>query len=58
MAIGSPGVVTAFDTEHLTEIETVATDAGAHTLGWDPATQRLYVFAPARGEALVFEEAA
>ena len=58
VAIGDPGVVTVIDTERLVEIETIATDAGAHTLGWDPATRRLYVFSPARGGALVFEETA
>ena len=56
VAIGDPGIVTVFDTERLIEVETIATDPGAHTLGWDAATRRLYVFAPARGGALVFEE--
>lgn len=57
VAIGSPGVVTAFDIETLTERETIATDPGAHTIGWDPATAQLYAFAPQRGGALVFKEA-
>ena len=56
IAIGTPGVVTVVDTERLAEVETVATEEGAHTLGWDPATRRLYVFAPASGRALVFED--
>jgi DNA-binding beta-propeller fold protein YncE len=54
VAVGSPGTVTVFDTENLTEIETVATQTGAHTIGWDPATAQLYAFAPERGGALVF----
>lgn len=57
VAIGTPGVVTVIDTERLVEVETIATEEGAHTLGWDPATRRLYVFAPASGGALVFEDA-
>ena len=57
VAIGAPGVVTIVDTERLAEVETIATEEGAHTLGWDPATRRLYVFAPASGRALVFEDA-
>jgi len=56
VAIGTPGIVTVIDTERLAEAETVDTEAGAHTLGWDAATRRLYVFAPASGTALVYEE--
>lgn len=58
VAIGSPGIVTVFDTASLREVETVETELGAHTLGLDPATAQLYVFAPQRGGALVFSEAA
>jgi len=58
VAIGTPGVVTVIDTDRLVETETIETAPGAHTLGWDPRTRRLYVFAPDRGGALVFEEAA
>lgn len=58
VAIGSPGVVTVFDMRSLTEVETIETELGAHTIGWDPATAQLYVFAPQRGGALVFSEAA
>ena len=56
VAIGTPGVVTVIDTARLVETQTVDTEAGAHTLGWDAATRRLYAFAPASGAALVFEE--
>ena len=58
VAVGSPGVVTVFDTETLAELETIDTEPGAHTIGWDPATAQLYVLAPQRGGALVFKEAA
>ena len=58
VAIGSPGVVSVFDTQSLTEVETVETEPGAHTLGWDPVAAQLYVFAPRRGGALVFRETA
>jgi DNA-binding beta-propeller fold protein YncE len=50
--------VTVFDMQSLTEVETIETELGAHTIGWDPATARLYVFAPQRGGALVFSDAA
>jgi len=56
VAIGSPGVVTVFDTGRLEETETVETEDGAHTIGWDPPTAQLYAFAPQRGGALVFKE--
>ena len=56
VAVGSPGIVTVFDTERLEEVETVETEDGAHTIGWDPATAQLYAFAPQRGGALVFME--
>ena len=58
VAIGDPGAITAFDTERLEERETITTERGAHTIGWDPATAQLYAFAPQRGGALVFKEVA
>lgn len=56
IAVGSPGIVTVFDTERLEEAQTIETEEGAHTIGWDPATAQLYAFAPQRGGALVFRE--
>jgi DNA-binding beta-propeller fold protein YncE len=56
VAIGEPGVVCSFDSDRLEPLETVATEQGAHTLGWDPDGCCLYVFCPERGGALVFEE--
>jgi hypothetical protein len=56
VAIGDPGVVCSFDTDRLEPLETVETEPGAHTLGWDPDDRCLYVFCPASGGALVFEE--
>jgi DNA-binding beta-propeller fold protein YncE len=58
VAIGSPGVVTVIDTRTLEELETIETELGAHTIGWDLATGQLYAFAPQRGGALVFRESA
>jgi hypothetical protein len=56
VAIGEPGVVCSFDSERLEPLETVATEQGAHTIGWDPDGRCLYVFCPASGGAMVFEE--
>ena len=58
VAIGEPGVVCSFDSAHLEPLETVATEQGAHTLGWDPDGRCLYVFCPGIGGPLVFEERA
>ena len=58
IAIGDPGSVCSFDSERLERIETVETEQGAHTIGWDPATRSLYVFCPQSGGAAVFEERA
>ena len=56
VAIGDPGVVTSFDVTKLVELETVATEAGAHTIGWDPRTAKLYAFAPGRGGAIALQD--
>jgi DNA-binding beta-propeller fold protein YncE len=58
VAIGDPGVVCSFDSDRLEQLETVATERGAHTIGWDRDGRCLYVFCPERGGALVFEERA
>jgi DNA-binding beta-propeller fold protein YncE len=58
VAIGEPGVVCSFDSDRIEPLETVATEQGAHTLGWDPDGRCLYVFCPERGGALVLEERA
>jgi len=56
VAIGDPGVVCCFDSEQLEPLETVETEPGAHTSGWDPVDPCLYVFCPASGGAALYEE--
>jgi DNA-binding beta-propeller fold protein YncE len=56
VAIGEPGVVCSLDSERLKQLETVETEQGAHTTGWDPVGRALYVFCPASGGAAVYEE--
>jgi hypothetical protein len=56
VTIGEPGVVCSFDSERLEPLETVETEPGAHTSGWDPVGRCLYVFCPASGGAAVYEE--
>jgi len=56
VAIGDPGLVCSFDSEHLEPLESIATEPGAHTCGWDPEGRTLYVFCPGSGGAALFEE--
>ena len=56
VAIGEPGVVCSFDTQRLEHLETVTTEIGAHTTGWDPDGRRLYVFCPGSSGVAVYEE--
>jgi len=56
VAVGDPGVVCSFDSERLVLLETVETERGAHTTGWDPVGHCLYVFCPGSGGAQVYEE--
>jgi hypothetical protein len=56
VAIGDPGVICAFTSHPLDHVETIETEAGAHTCGWDPDARCLYVFCPRSGGAMLFEE--
>jgi DNA-binding beta-propeller fold protein YncE len=56
VAIGEPGLVCAFDSDRLEQLETIKTERGAHTIGWDPDGRGLYVFCPQSRGAAVFEE--
>jgi len=56
VAIGDPGVVCAFTSHPIDHVETIETEAGAHTCGWDPDARCLYVFCPQSGGAMLFEE--
>ena len=56
VAIGSPGVVSVIDAQRLVTLETVPTESGAHTIGWNADTRRLYAFLPGSGGAAVFAE--
>ena len=50
-ASSAPSIATGSST-----LETVETEPGAHTLGWDPTARCLYVFCPESGGATLFEE--
>jgi hypothetical protein len=56
VAVGEPGLVCSFDAEQLEPLETIETEAGAHTTGWDSDRSSLYVFCPRSCGAAVYEE--
>jgi DNA-binding beta-propeller fold protein YncE len=56
VAIGAPGVVSVIDDQRLETLETVETESGAHTIGWNADTRTLYAFLPTSGGAAVFAE--
>jgi hypothetical protein len=56
IAIGDPGVVEAFDTEDMQQLEAVQTEPGAHTLGFDAQRNKLYAFLPKTHRAAVYTD--
>lgn len=58
VAVGTPGTVSVFDIERRAELETVVTEEGARTIGWDPASRRLFVFQPKTCGVAIYAETA
>jgi DNA-binding beta-propeller fold protein YncE len=56
VAIGDPGVIMVVDTARMEHAETVPTEAGAHTIGIDPASHTVYAFLPASDGVAVYQE--
>jgi hypothetical protein len=56
VAIGDPGLVEVFDTERLKRIETIQTEPGAHTIGFDAERNKLYAFLPETHRAAVYAD--
>ena len=54
IAIGEPGVICVADTERMEILGTVPTEPGAHTIGIDPHSHRVYAFLPASGGAAIY----
>jgi DNA-binding beta-propeller fold protein YncE len=57
-AIGDPGVVDVFDTDRMERIETVQTEPGAHTLGFDAERNKVYALLPKTHRAAVYVDTA
>ena len=58
VAIGEPGVIEVFDTAPLRRHETIATEAGAHTLSFDATRNIVCAFLPASHRAAVYRDRA
>jgi DNA-binding beta-propeller fold protein YncE len=56
VAIGDPGVIEVFDTAPLRRHETVATEAGAHTLSFDATRNVVCAFLPGSHRAALYED--
>ena len=56
VAVGSPGTVSVVDVRRRAFRETIETEEGAHTIGWDPASRRLFVFQPKSCGVAIYEE--
>ena len=56
VAIGDPGIIEVFDTAPLRRHETIATEAGAHTLSFDATRHIVCAFLPASHRAAVYKD--
>jgi len=56
VAIGEPGVIDVFDTDTMTLSQTVKTEPGAHTIAYNPETNKVYAFTPASHRAAVYQD--
>jgi DNA-binding beta-propeller fold protein YncE len=55
-ASGEPGLIDVFDTDEMRLMETVQTEKGAHTIGFDPDRNKVYAFLPQTHRASVYED--
>ncbi len=56
VATGEPGLIEVFDTDGMRLVQTVRTEEGAHTLGFDQRRHAVYAFLPRTHRALVFRD--
>ncbi len=56
VAVGDPGVLDVVDTRTSKRVQTLATEAGAHTIAYDASGRRVYAFLPESHRAAVFVE--
>ena len=51
-----PGLIEVFETREMHRVETVRTESGAHTLGFDPSRHSVYAFLPNTHRALIYTD--
>jgi len=56
VAIGDPGVIDVIDTSRMRRVQTVDTEAGAHTLALDRKRGKIFAFLPQTHRAAVYRE--
>jgi hypothetical protein len=56
VTIGDPGVIDIVDTERMRLVETIKTEAGAHTIGFDAQRNKVYAFLPGTHRAAVYRD--
>jgi DNA-binding beta-propeller fold protein YncE len=56
VAIGDPGLIEVIDTDSLKRVQTVTTEKGAHTLGFDPAQHKVYALLPLTHRAAIYKD--
>jgi DNA-binding beta-propeller fold protein YncE len=56
VTIGDPGVIEVFDSRAVKRIQTVKTELGTHTMGFNPETHMLYGLMPESHSASIFED--
>jgi DNA-binding beta-propeller fold protein YncE len=54
VAVGDPGVIDIFETDSLKRIGMIATEKGAHTIGFEAAHNKVYAFLPESHRATVY----
>ena len=56
VAIGEPGVIDVFNTDAMKLVQSVKTEPGAHTIAYNPETDKVYAFLPAGNRAAVYQD--
>ena len=56
MAVGDPGLIEVFETDRLRRLETVPTERGAHTLGFDSMRDTVYALLPETHRAATYRD--
>ncbi len=56
VAVGEPGAIDVFDTETMELLQTLKTEQGAHTIGYDSSTDKVYSFMPESHRAAVYQD--